>query len=174
VTDAEIESYYRGHQSDFIRTEPELRLSVIVLDSEQDARETWKLLSRREKDFESMAREQSADAVSSEKDGDLGYVKKSDIGIRKVQDTVFSLRAGQLSQPIQTETGYCIFKVNDRHESGSIRPLEEVRGEIVNRVLEERRRNRIKQFVEDIRKESEVEVHEDLINEAAANSTAMQ
>ena len=86
------------------------------------------------------------------------YLKPGDIIDPDFRDIVFAMRVGDLSRAVPTESGYCIIQVTDAHESGSVRELEEVRGEIVNRVLEERRKNRIKELVDGLRVKADVEV----------------
>jgi parvulin-like peptidyl-prolyl isomerase len=165
VSEADIQQFYNRHQREFIRQEPELKLSVIVLKNESAARDAWRQLSRDHDRFGELARTLSIDTASAQKGGDLGYVKKSDISDPTLQRLVVSMRRGELSRPVRTESGYCILLVTDRHDVGSIRSLEEVRSDIVNRVLEERRRNRIRQLVDGLRKSAEVEVNQRLLNE---------
>ena len=47
----------------------------------------------------------------------------------------------------------------DRREVGTLPSLDDVRSEIVNRVLLERRRNLVKQFVESLRLDADVEIY---------------
>ncbi|MBT5873206.1 MAG: hypothetical protein HOH43_07275 [Candidatus Latescibacteria bacterium] len=158
VSPADMDGYYEEHKEDFVRQEPEFRLSVIVLPTEGDAREVWRNLVRGRADFGEIARSRSQDVISAQKDGDLGYLKPGDIIDPDFRDIVFAMRVGDLSRAVPTESGYCIIQVTDAHESGSVRELEEVRGEIVNRVLEERRKNRIKELVDGLRVKADVEV----------------
>jgi len=59
----------------------------------------------------------------------------------------------------RSESGAFIFRVMDRREVGTLPPLEEVRGEIVNRVLRERRRELVRQRVDSLRQEADVEIY---------------
>lgn len=170
VTDNEIRKFYGTHQREFVRQETELKLSVIVLKEERTARDLWKQLSRNRQAFAERASERSTDRESAKSGGDLGFVKKNDILDPAVQRVVFSLRVGELSNPVKTDTGYCLFMAADRRDAGSVRPLEEVRGDIVNRVLEERRRNRIKQLLEELRRSAEVDLNEKVLSVPAAPS----
>ena len=160
VSEQELEDYYKTQQKEFIRPETELKLSVIVLENESAAREAWRQLDRGRSDFEEMARTISIHE-SAQQDGDLGFLKKNDITDPSVLELVFSMKVGEISRPVHTESGFFILKVTDQHK---VRPLAEVRSEIVNKVLQERRRNQIKQLVDTLRQEAEVEInHQNLI-----------
>ncbi len=158
VTDAEVEDYYEANRQEFVYLEPELRLSVIVLPDETTARQVRNQLSRRQGTFEELARTRSIHPSSAD-GGDLGYFKRTDISDVAVQGIVFSLSVGQISRPVLSESGSFIFRVAERREAGTLPPLDEVRGEIVNRMLRERRRELVKQFVDALRQSSDVEIH---------------
>ena len=158
VSDEDIVNYYTEYQDEFVRQEPEYRLSVIVLETESDAREVWRNLVRGRVDFGELARNRSQDVTSAQKDGDLGFLKPGDISDPNFRDIVFAMRVGDLSRAVPTESGYCIIQVTDAYAQGSVKKIESVRGEIVNRVLEERRRNKIRQLVDGLRQRANVEV----------------
>jgi anaerobic ribonucleoside-triphosphate reductase len=64
--------------------------------------------------------------------------------------------------------------VTGRRELGTVRLQEEVRSEIVNKVLQERRRSQIKQLVEGLRHEANVEINiQNLIQYEHQEPTAM-
>ena len=157
VTDEEIADYFENHQQEFIYHEPELRLSVIVLPDEATARQVRSQLARRVRTFEELALTRSIHA-SSANGGDLGFLKRADISDVSVQEIVFSMPVGQISRPVLSETGSFIFRVMDRREAGALPPLEEVRGEIVNRMLRDRRRELVRRFVDALRQSADVEI----------------
>ena len=158
VADEEIIAYYENHQQEFIYHEPELRLSVIVLPDEATARQIRTQVARRSATFEELARTRSIHP-SSAAGGDLGYLKRADISDVSVQELVFSMYVGQVSRTVLSESGAFIFRVMDRREVGTLPPLEEVRGEIVNRVLRERRRELVRQRVDTLRQDADVEIY---------------
>jgi|GEM_PF-2512182 parvulin-like peptidyl-prolyl isomerase len=165
VSDQALKAYYNTHPSEFIRQASELKLGVIVLQNESTAREAWRQLIRSRLSFEEMARTQSIHS-SAQQEGDLGFLKKTDISDPTVKELVFSMRVGEISKPVHTEAGYFIFKVADQHELGTVRVFSDVRNEIVNKVLQDRRRNQIKQLVEGLRQQAEVEInHQNLIQD---------
>lgn len=158
VTDEEVTDYFETHRQEFITNEPELRLSVIVLPDETTARQVRNQLARGRGTFEELARTRSIHP-SSANGGDLGFLKRADISDVSVQEIVFSLNTGQISRPVLSESGSFIFRVVDRRGAGTLPPLDEVRGEIVNRVLRDRRRELVRQFVDVLRQTADVEIY---------------
>ena len=159
LTDEEVAEYFETHRQEFIYHEPELRLSVIVLPDETTARQVRGQLSRGRNTFEELARTRSLHP-SSANGGDLGFLKRADIIDVSVQEIVFSLNIGQVSRPVLSESGSFIFRVVDRREAGDLPPLDEVRGEIVNRMQRDRRREQVRRFVDTLRQEAEVEIYD--------------
>ena len=159
VSDEEIEAYFEANRREFVYLEPELRVSVIVLPDETTARQVRNQLSRRSATFEDLARTRSIHA-SSIHGGDLGFLKRSDISDVSVQEIVFALSTGQITRPVLSESGSFLFRVVERREAGTLPPLDEVRGEIVNRVLRDKRRDLVRQFVDALRQAADVEIHD--------------
>jgi hypothetical protein len=159
ITNEEVADYFEAHGQEFIYHEPELRLSVIALPDETTARQVRNQLARGRGTFEELARTRSLH-ISSANGGDLGYLKRADISDVSVQEIVFSLQPGQISRPVLSESGSFIFRVVDRREAGTLPPLDEVRGEIVNRMLRDRRRELVKRFVDGLRQGADVEIYD--------------
>lgn len=160
VTDADITRYYTIHRSEFARQEPEFKLSMILVDTESLAREVWTKLKKRRSaaDFGELAEQYSIDELSAKRKGDLGYLTQADIRDPKLRQAAFDLKKGQVSKPVKTDSGYYIVKVTDIHEAGSVKDLSEVREEIINTLLEEGRRQKIKQLLDRLKQEATVEV----------------
>jgi peptidyl-prolyl cis-trans isomerase SurA len=100
--------------------EPEYLLSEIVLPVDspgqaqvvaQDAARLVQTL-REGASFESLARQVSA-AASAEAGGDVGWVRSSAVP-PELRNTLESMRAGEISDPIPSPVGYYIFLLRDR------------------------------------------------------------
>lgn len=162
ITEASITRYYALHQADYIRREPEFKLSVIVVETDSAAQEVWTQLKKRRggADFGELARTKSIDDLSARNKGDLGYLTRANISDPKLRDAAFALKKGQVSKPVKTEAGYYIVKTTAIHEAGAVRGLAEVREEIVNSLLEEGRRQKVKQLLDRLTQAATVEVNE--------------
>ncbi len=67
-------------------------------------------------DFEKLAKKVSEDKATAEKGGDLGYFKKGDM-VKPLEDAAFALKPGEISQPVKSQLGWHIIKVEDVKEA---------------------------------------------------------
>ena len=79
-------------------------------------------------DFVKLVKENSEDATSKAKDGDFGTLARSDNLPESIRSVVFSLKAGEVSEPVRQPNGFYIF----RAEAVSAKPYAEVREQIFN------------------------------------------
>jgi parvulin-like peptidyl-prolyl isomerase len=77
-------------------------------------------------DFVAMVKEHSQDSASKQKDGDFPVIRRSDNIPDAIRSVVFTLKKGEISDPVRQPNGFYIF----RAEEVSARPLSEVKGEI--------------------------------------------
>lgn len=64
-------------------------------------------------DFATLAKTNSDDTGSRDTGGDLGWFGRGDM-VKQFEDQAFSMKPGDLSQPIRTDYGWHIIKVTDR------------------------------------------------------------
>lgn len=64
-------------------------------------------------DFAALAREHSDDPVTAKKGGELGWLMKDALP-EAMGQAVFALNAGEISDPIKTDDGYHVLKVEDK------------------------------------------------------------
>ncbi len=62
-------------------------------------------------DFVKLVKENSEDPISKEKDGDFGPVKRNDQLPDSIKQAVFSLRPGDISDPVRQPNGYYVFRL---------------------------------------------------------------
>ncbi len=77
-------------------------------------------------DFVKLVKANSDDATSVAKDGDFGVIKRTDTIPEPVKTAVFSLKQGQISDPVRQPNGFYIF----RAEEITDRPYAEVKDQI--------------------------------------------
>ncbi|MFQ5704592.1 MAG: peptidylprolyl isomerase [Gemmatimonadales bacterium] len=70
-------------------------------------------------DFAELARQFSADSVSAERGGELGWVRRGQGLVKEFEDLAFRLRPGKVSNPLLTPFGFHIIEV-ERAEPASI------------------------------------------------------
>jgi peptidyl-prolyl cis-trans isomerase C len=80
-------------------------------------------------DFATLAKEKSKDPGSAEEGGDLGYITKDEQMVPEFLDVVFKMSPGQLSNPVKTQFGWHIIKVEDRRPR-ALPPLASIKDQI--------------------------------------------
>lgn len=121
ITDDDVRRYYQANLSDFM--EPaRARLDYVIIDrrpSPQDSamyrNQAWDIYSRLAdgEDFESAARMYSEDEGSARDGGSLGTFSRGQM-VPAFEEAAFSGRAGQILEPVHTQFGWHIIKVERR------------------------------------------------------------
>ena len=102
--------------------------------------------------FEQLAREVFKDTTLAQNGGDLGYIRLGDLD-EALEDAAFSLRVGEISEPIKSRWAYHILKAEDRRTQAILTETEYQRQKArVARILRRRKEARladafIKQFM---------------------------
>lgn len=86
--------------------------------------------------FAELAVEFSEDPVSADDDGSLGWIEPG-VMMPEFEDVLFELSEGQVSEPVQTDFGWHIIKLNEI-DSPRGQSFEEAREQIAEEVREER------------------------------------
>ncbi len=97
---------------EFVKSSPpeeEVHARHILVDDEAKAKEIAKKAKAGE-DFAKLAKEYSKDAA--EDGGDLGYFTKSQM-VPEFAEAAFKLKKGEISDPVKTQFGWHIIKVED-------------------------------------------------------------
>ncbi|MEC8628848.1 MAG: peptidylprolyl isomerase [Pseudomonadota bacterium] len=129
ITEEKIQAAY---DADYANAEPEpqFNASHILVPTEEEALEVKALLDGGA-DFAETAKEKST-GPSGPSGGELGWFGKG-MMVEPFEAAVLEMAAGDVSDPVQTQFGWHIIKVN---ETGTvpIPPLEQVRSEIEERL----------------------------------------
>jgi peptidyl-prolyl cis-trans isomerase C len=163
VTDEDIREYYEEHPEQFHQEET-VRARHIMVSSRQKAEELRRRLLDGEV-FVDLARAESEDAATAQAGGLLGYITW-DGRVKTVGndpdfvETVMNLKAGQVSDIIETDKGYHLVKVEEHIEEGT-KPLEEVSENIRQRLIPQMTRERFEETVQSLREEYNVSINEE-------------
>jgi len=169
ITDKDVKDYYDKHKDDFV-VNNQVRLSHIVVKTEDDARKVYERLKKGE-DFAKIASEVSLDKTSAKSGGDLGNFKRGEMK-PELEDVAFRLKKGEISMPIRLKDGIHIIKVTDA--KGAILDFDKVKGLIGQRLTAEKQREGFDKFIESLKKKHKIEINKDAlakINLAPAPST---
>jgi peptidyl-prolyl cis-trans isomerase D len=142
VTEEQLKARYELDKTQYVQ--PETRSARHILLSVTDPAEDAKQAALARDlytqiqggaDFAALARSQSQDSASAANGGDLGWAPRETY-VQAFADKLFSMKTGEVSEPVKTEFGYHIIKLEGiRPEVG--RSFETVREEIANVVRNE-------------------------------------
>lgn len=140
VDDGAVKAYFQSNEAKY--KQPEQRRASHVLirvdkgapDAEvkaaQDkAEQILAQLKAPGADFSKIARQSSQDPGSAEKGGDLGFFGRG-MMVKPFEEAVFGLMENQLSGLVRSDFGFHVIKLTGIRAE-RLRPLEEVRGEIL-------------------------------------------
>jgi peptidyl-prolyl cis-trans isomerase C len=144
VGEDEIEAYFAAHEREYMN---EYRVSHILVNTPEEARQVQLLLKK--KDFAWVADHYSVDPVAK-RGGDLGYLTKGNM-IPELEGIVFDMKPGDVSGIVKSDFGYHIFKLVDAREAMVAVGLDDVREQIMNTLLVDKRKKAYDTFLDSLK-----------------------
>ncbi|RIW33320.1 foldase [Bacillus salacetis] len=114
ITEDQIKEYFNTNKDTFAQKE-QVEASHILVEDEETAKEVKEKLDKGE-DFAELAKEYSTDTSNAEAGGELGFFAKGEM-VAEFEEKAFSMKKGEISEPVKTEFGYHIIKVTDKKEA---------------------------------------------------------
>jgi peptidyl-prolyl cis-trans isomerase C len=130
VSDAALRKVYDDAKQQ-MSTDQEVHARHILVGSEDEAKAVLADL-KKGGDFAELAKQKSKDPGSAD-GGDLGYFTKDQM-VPEFAETAFKLEPGQLSDPVKTQFGWHIIKVEDKRNK-PIPEFDQVKGQIETFVM---------------------------------------
>ncbi|MEA4825088.1 MAG: peptidyl-prolyl cis-trans isomerase [Clostridium sp.] len=153
VTDKEVEEYYEANKEMF-KTGDTVVASHILVDSEELAKEVMVKING------GLAFEEAAEKYSTcpskAQGGNLGRFGRGQM-VPEFEEAAFKIEVGVLSEPVKTQFGYHLIKVEDKQEA-SVRPFNEVKDMIKSQIFQERQNFKYMSFTEELKKKYSVEM----------------
>lgn len=151
VTDEETLSYFNSNPKEFVIPEKRrVRHILLKAPKEMDPTEREEIRNKAEslrtrivngEDFASIAKSESQDEGSQPNGGDLGFLSPGSMS-SAFDQVVFKIKPGEISNPVRTEQGYHIIRVDEVTEE-SQKSFEESKQQIIDKLLEEMARKKI-------------------------------
>lgn len=153
VTEEEIEEYFRIHEKEYMY---EYRVSHILVNTLEEAEKVLELLKSRS--FAWIANRNSVDPEAKH-GGDLGYLTKGNM-IPEFEEVIFDMKPGEVSGVIRSDSGYHVIKLVGMREAFVKVGLEDVREQIMNKLMIEKRKRAYKDLILSLRNGADVEFYD--------------
>jgi peptidyl-prolyl cis-trans isomerase D len=143
VAEADLKKYYEENAARYTAAE-ERRASHILVKADKEASAAGKAKAKEKAEkllaevrktpasFADLAKKNSDDPGSAEKGGDLDFFGRGAM-VKPFEDTVFSMKPGEISNVVATDFGFHIIRL-DALRGGEKKPFEAVKAEIENEV----------------------------------------
>ncbi len=135
VTEAEAKKFYDERAAQ-MATEEEVKASHILVKDEAKSKEVAKKLIDGG-DFAALAKEFSEDPGSKDKGGELGFFGRGQM-VKEFELVAFTMQKGETSQPVKTQFGYHIIRVDDRRKKEPPK-FDDVKKEILERMGQQKK-----------------------------------
>jgi peptidyl-prolyl cis-trans isomerase C len=144
VSEEEVEGYYAAHEREYLN---EYRVSQILVGTPEDAARVTELLKT--KSWTWVANRYSIDA-GAKRGGDLGYLTKGNM-IPELEAMVFDMKPQDVTGVVKSDFGYHIFRLDDVREALVPVGLDDVREQIMNTLMLEKRRKAYREFLDSLK-----------------------
>ena len=108
-------------------------------------------------DFEELATKYSDDPGSKSRSGDLGFFAKGDM-VPEFEKTAFAMNVGQISEPLLTDFGYHIIKVEEKRAPRKL-SFDDVKGDLREFMSQKAAQKRYEAWMKDIRQKANIKVN---------------
>jgi foldase protein PrsA len=126
-------------------SEVQIRVRHILLDTEEEAQTILERLEDGE-DFALLATEVSTDTLSADQGGELGWIPKGEMS-DAFDEVAFNLPVGQISEVVETPSGFDVIQVEERDENRELDPD----------MLDRRKTEAFQVWLYDLQAEAEIE-----------------
>lgn len=169
--EAKVKEFYEANQQQFQRPEQIHARHILVAVENQDDQAAWDAAEKRAKiiraevtgdgaDFAAIAKEKS-DGPSAKTGGDLGFFGRKQM-VPEFEQAAFALKKGEVSEPVKTQFGWHLIKLEDKREAGTV-PFEDVNEELALQMKNQAVQQALVGFLEELRGSATIEIHSDNI-----------
>ena len=172
ITQTDLETYYAANKNKFL--EPaKAKISHILVNEEQHAKDIIERIKNGE-DFSKLAEELSQDKNTKEKGGmiDLDVIEGSDVpvigDVNNLNEKIFAVESSTLlDEPIKTEKGWEIVKVNSK-ESQRQKTFDEVRQQVMTMLSNQKCQEVQQDFIREMMDKYNVIIHTSVLSPSKA------
>jgi len=165
VTEADAKKFYDENKTEFEAPEQVKASHILFMVKKDDPEATAtkqlekaKAAAARAKkgeDFTALAKELSEEPNAKETGGDLGFFSK-DRMVPEFAEASFGMKPGDISEPVRTQFGWNIIKVEDRKAAGTT-PFEEVKDQLTAYLKSDKQRKAVSEVIKSLRADAKIE-----------------
>ncbi len=108
-------------------------------------------------DFAELASKYSDDPGSKQKGGDLGYFTKGDM-VPEFEKAAFALNVGQVSEPVQTDFGWHIIKVEEKRAGKKV-SFDDAKNDLTEFLFQKAAEKRYESWLADIHTKASIKIN---------------
>jgi peptidyl-prolyl cis-trans isomerase SurA len=173
IPNDEVKKYYEEHQKDFVRPEQVVLYEIFLSTGGKSPEEVSSVEKKAEdlrnrvvkgEDFNEIAKHFSEGSTATD-GGLLGTFEHGQLD-KQLEDIVFKMNKGQMTDVIQTKTGFEVLKVEAHFEAG-LQPQDKVENEIMNRIYSQKMIPTMREYLSQLREQSYVMVKPGYTDSAA-------
>jgi parvulin-like peptidyl-prolyl isomerase len=148
ASDADIKQYYDTHKTQYVQ--PESREVRHILVTKKALADSLYQQLKNGGNFAKLAKQYSKDPGSAANGGKLTVSKGQTVPA--FDKTAFSLKTGQISQPVHTQYGYHIIQALSGVKAATTTKLSQVRASIRQQLEQQKKNDKITKWLEDTKK----------------------
>jgi peptidyl-prolyl cis-trans isomerase C len=162
LNDEELKKYYDANKDKF-KKEKEINTRHILLKTEEEAKQIKEKLQNGE-DFVELAKKYSIDPNAKTTGGELGFYPKGSL-LPEYEDIAFKLaKVGQVSGVVKSQYGYHIIRLEGTKPPAFV-AFDEVKDFIKQQLAQEKQKELIEKYIEDLKKSAKLTINENLLKE---------
>ena len=170
-TDQELSAYLEDHREDY-DTPEEVHARHILIRVPEGASEAEIAQAKKQiedikkelengADFAELAKKYSQDPGSAPNGGDLGFFSRGRM-VQEFEDAAFSLEPGQLSDPVRTQFGFHLIKVEEK-KPAQHPELAQIRERVLQDYIEAERDRRFEQFYNELKARAKISIADPIL-----------
>jgi len=163
-TEQELSAYLEEHREDY-DTPEEVHARHILIRVPEGASEAEIAQAKKQiedikkelengADFAELAKKYSQDPGSAPNGGDLGFFRRGQM-VREFEDAAFSLEPGQISDPVRTQFGFHLIKVEEK-KPAQHPELAQIRERVLKDYIAAERDRRFEQFYAELKAHAKI------------------
>lgn len=154
ITKDDIQKAYDDNKEKFLEGETVV-VKHILVENEEDIKKIKNEIERGVISFEDAAKKYSI-CPSKDRGGNLGAVKKG-MMVKEFEDAAFNLDIDVISEPIKTQFGYHLIKVEEKTEPRII-SFEEVKDKLRDQIAAQKQQEKYEERIKELKERYEVKL----------------